>query len=63
VYPFYFRYKGRQRIIRPTTILTRSLITEGYLRHVSRSDHNSHGFLIERWRTLENKDENIQNRN
>jgi conjugative transposon TraK protein len=63
VYPFYFRYKGEQKIIRPTTIVSRSLITEGYLRNVSRSDNNAHGFLIERWKTLENKDINIQNRN
>src|SRR5258706_2368290 len=62
VYPFYFRYKGQQEIVRPTTIVTRSLITEGYLRNVSRSDNNPHGFLIEKWRTLENKDINIQNR-
>lgn len=61
-YPFYFKYKGIQRIIRPTTIATRSLVTEGYLRNVSRSDNNSHGFLIERWRTIENKDINIQTR-
>lgn len=63
VYPFYFRYKGEQKIIRPTTIVSRSLVTEGYLRNVSRSDNNAHGFLIERWKTLENKDINIQNRN
>ncbi len=62
VYPFYFRYKGVQRIIRPTTIVTRNLITEGFLRNVSRSDNNSHGFLIEKWRTLENKDITTQNR-
>lgn len=62
VYPFYFRYKGEQKIIRPTTIVTRSLITEGFLRNVSRSDHNPHGFLLERWRTLENEDIKIQNR-
>ena len=62
IYPFYFRYKGQQKIIRPTTIVIRSLITEGYLRNVSRSDNNSHGFLIEKWRTIENKDINIQNR-
>ena len=62
VYPFYFRYKGQQRIIRPASIATRSLITEGYLRNVSRSDNNSHGFLIEKWHTLENTDINIQNR-
>lgn len=61
-YPYYFRYKGQQKIIRPTTIVTRSLVTEGYLRNVSRSDNNSHGFLIERWKTLENKDITIQNR-
>jgi conjugative transposon TraK protein len=61
-YPFYFRYKGEQKIIRPTTIVTRSLVTEGYLRNVSRSDNNPHGFLIEKWRTIENKDVNVQNR-
>jgi conjugative transposon TraK protein len=62
IYPYYFRYKGQQKIIRPTTIVTRSLITEGYLRNVSRSDNNPHGFLIEKWQTIENKDLNIQNR-
>lgn len=55
-YPYYFRCYATQRIIRTTSIVTRSLVTEGYLRSVSRSDNNSHGFLIERWRTLENKD-------
>lgn len=61
-YPFYFRYKGRQRIIRPTSIVTRSLVTEGYLRNVARSDNNPHGFLLEKWRTLENSDINIESR-
>lgn len=61
-YPYYFKYKGQQRIIRPTTIITRSLITEGYLRSVSRSDNNPHGFLIEKWQTLENTDVNTQTR-
>jgi conjugative transposon TraK protein len=62
-YPYYFRYRGQQKIIRPSTIVTRSLVTEGYLRNVSRSDNNPHGFLIERWRTLENTDVQIQPRN
>jgi conjugative transposon TraK protein len=61
-YPYYFRYKGLQKIIRPTTIVTRSLVTEGYLRNVSRSDNNAHGFLIERWKTLENADLKVENR-
>ena len=62
-YPYYFRCYAQQQIVRPTSILTRSLITEGNLRNVSRSDNNPHGFLIERWRTIENKDINTENRN
>ncbi len=61
-YPYYFRYYSKQRIIRATSIVMRSLITEGYLRNVARSDNNSHGFLIERWNTLENKDIKTINR-
>lgn len=55
-YPYYFRCYCTQKIIRTTSISYRSLITEGYLRNVSRSDNNPHGFLIERWNMLENKD-------
>ena len=61
-YPFYFRCKAQEKIIRPTTIVTRSLTTEGWLRNVSRSDNNPHGFLIEKWRTVENKDIKTESR-
>jgi conjugative transposon TraK protein len=61
-YPFHFKCYARQRLIRTTSIVTRSLITEGYLRNVSRSDHNPHGFLIEKWSTFENKDIKTENR-
>lgn len=61
-YPYYFRCYAHQRIIRTTSIVIRSLTTEGYIRNVSRSDYNSHGFLIERWATLENKDLNTSER-
>ena len=61
-YPFYFRCKAQEKIIRPTTIVTRSLVTEGWLRNVSRSDNNPHGFLIEKWRTVENKDLKTESR-
>ena len=61
-YPFYFRSYAKQKLIRTTSIVTRSLVTEGYLRNVSRSDNNPHGFLIEKWRTLENKDIKTENR-
>lgn len=61
-YPYPFKAFGSLRIIRPGSIVTRSLITQGFLRNVSRSDHNPHGFLIERWETVENKDLKIENR-
>ena len=61
-YPYYFRCFATQRIIRATSIVMRSLVTEGYLRNVARSDNNPHGFLIERWNTLENKDIRTENR-
>ncbi len=61
-YPYYFRCYATQNIIRATSTVSRSLITEGFLRNVSRSDNNPHGFLIERWSTIENRDLKIQNR-
>lgn len=54
--PYLFHCYATIKIIRPNSIVTRNLITQGYLRNVSRSDHNPHGFLIERWETIENKD-------
>ncbi|MET3029156.1 conjugative transposon protein TraK [Flavobacterium sp. UW10123] len=61
-YPYRFKCFARQNIIRTTSILNRNLITEGTLRNVSRSDNNPHGFLIERFNTLENKDLGTVNR-
>lgn len=56
-YPFYFRCYATQQLIRSTSSVRRKLITHGYVRNVSRSDNNPHGFLIQRWETLENRDE------
>lgn len=61
-YPYYFRCYGTEKIIRPVSITYRDLVTEGYLREVPRSDNNPHGFLIERWSILENKDLKTVNR-
>ncbi|PWV47136.1 conjugative transposon TraK protein [Chitinophaga sp. S165] len=55
-YPYHFRFYGTLRIIRTSAVVTRSLVTEGYLRDVDRSDNNTHGFLIQRWLTIENRD-------
>ena len=61
-YPYPFRCYAKQNIIRTTSIAYRSLITEGNLRNVSRSDNNPHGFLVERWNTIENRDLSTENR-
>jgi len=61
-YPFYWRCYATEKIIRSTSIVTRDLITEVYLRTVSRSDNNPHGFLIERWNTIQNKDLKVETR-
>lgn len=61
-YPYYFRCYATQKIIRTTSTLYRALITEGYVRDVSRSDNNPHGFLIERWNTLRNEDLKLETR-
>jgi conjugative transposon TraK protein len=61
-YPFYFRCLATEKLIRTTSVVTRSLITDGYLRNTERSDNNAHGFLIERWEIIENKDLKTENR-
>ena len=60
--PYGFRCYATIKITRPTSIVTRNLVTQGYLRNVSRSDHNAHGFLIEKWETLENRDLKTESR-
>jgi conjugative transposon TraK protein len=60
--PYYFKYYGKLKIIRETTITTRSLVTEGYIRVTTASDNNPHGFLIERWKILDNRDINTKKR-
>lgn len=61
-YPYHFRCYGTESIIRSTSTVIRSLVTEGELRNVARSDNNPHGFLVQRWETLENKDIKVINR-
>lgn len=60
--PFRFIYYGKQEITRPTSTVIRGVITEGQLRQVPRSENNPHGFLIERWKIIDNKDLSIKNR-
>jgi conjugative transposon TraK protein len=61
-HPFYFRCYGTEKITRVTSVVTRDLVTEGWLREVNRSDNNPHGFLVERWSILENRDLKVEQR-
>jgi conjugative transposon TraK protein len=61
-YPLYFRCSGTEKIIRPTSAVTRALGTEGWLRNTGRSDNNPHGFLIEKWTILDNSDLKVETR-
>ncbi|TCD08588.1 conjugative transposon protein TraK [Pedobacter frigidisoli] len=54
--PFHFRCYATQQLVRSTSTVSRKLVTQGYLRNVSRSDNNPHGFLIQRWETVLNQD-------
>ena len=55
-YPYKAETYARQMIIRESNITERSLITHCNLINSVRSDNNPHGFLIENFEILENKD-------
>lgn len=52
----FFRFFGKQKIERKSSIMYRTLVTEGYFNDVPRSQNNPHGVLIQNWKTVENKD-------
>ena len=47
---------ARQMIIRESNITERSLVSQCQLRNAVRSDNNPHGFIMERFEVVENKD-------
>ena len=51
-----FRYYGTERIERPTSIAYRSLVSEGFMSRVKRSEYNPHGFIIHNYKVLKNED-------
>ena len=61
-YPYYAKCYAHEQIIRASSVTTRNLMSECYLRDVSRSTNNPHGFLMERWRVLQNNDLSTQPR-
>jgi conjugative transposon TraK protein len=60
--PYYFKCYGKLMLKRTTSTVMRNLITDGFLRTgLLQSDNNNHGFLIERWNIIDNRDINQQN--
>ena len=55
-YPYQITMYGRQMIIRSSNVTERSLVTRCGLINSVRSDNNPHGFTMERFEILENKD-------
>jgi len=60
--PYAFRCMGVQTLTRSSNTTTRSIVTQGYIRRTVRSDYNPHGFQIERFEVVENKELKTVNR-
>ena len=58
-YPYWVKTYAKQFIIRSSNITRRGLITSCYLVNSVRSDSNPQGFNIEKFRVIQNKDEEV----
>jgi len=59
--PYGFICYARQKLIRSSSTMYRRLVTRGEIRVLeSQTDNNPHGFLIQRWETLLNQDEQVK---
>ncbi len=56
LYPYQADVYARQHLIREKTVTERNLTSSCFLRNSSRSDNNSHGFIIENFTIIENDD-------
>jgi conjugative transposon TraK protein len=55
-YPYKTTVYAKQMIIRASNVTERSLVTRSDLRNSVRSDNNPHGFIMERFEIIENRD-------
>lgn len=61
-YPYTFTCYATQKLVRASSTVIRKLITQGRIRDIkTQTDNNPHGFLIQQWEILENRDENSKN--
>ncbi len=62
VYPYKVVTYAKQMIIRDSNVTERNLITRCDLINSLRSDHNPHGFMMERFEIIDNKDLRVLDR-
>ena len=61
-YPFIFTCYATQKLVRASSTIIRRLITQGRIRDIkTQTDDNPHGFLIQQWEILENRDQDSKN--
>ena len=61
-FPYTFTCYATEKLIRSSSTVTRKLITQGEVRDIrQQTDNNPHGFLIQHWQVLVNRDTTIQN--
>jgi conjugative transposon TraK protein len=57
-YPYAFTCYATQKLVRSSSTVIRKLVTQGKVRDVkTQTDNNPHGFLIQGWEILVNRDE------
>lgn len=57
VYPYTFTCYATEKLVRASSTAVRKLVTRGLVRDIkSQTDENPHGFLIQGWEILENRD-------
>ena len=57
VYPYAFTCYATEKLVRASSTAIRKLVTRGQLRDLkTQTDDNPHGFLIQGWEILENRD-------
>jgi conjugative transposon TraK protein len=57
--PYGFTCYATEKLVRSTSTMFRKLVTQGQELGMQ-TDHNPHGFLIQRWEILQNRDEPVK---
>jgi conjugative transposon TraK protein len=62
-FPYRFTCYATEKLVRSSGTVYRKLVTQGEVRDVGeQTDNNPHGFLIQAWQIIANRDTTLQNR-